>query len=180
MFFRTPPEHVTLFYNHHIIAVFCDGTLLLPGTPPGTNSCHPPGTSASTHTDENAIIHGDEPNCPAPADGIGPMSERTNDTTDPLQTTILAQTRTQTKSAFCPATKNYPATDIRKIKLPVFQSHINFQTARPQLLPAATHLNSSQFLRRFINYVPPSSTATTKKYPPPSATLHTSTKTWTL
>ena len=35
----------------------------------------PPGTSALIHTDENAIIHGDKPNCPAPADGIGPMSE---------------------------------------------------------------------------------------------------------
>jgi hypothetical protein len=35
-----------------------------------------PGTSASTHTDENAIVHGGKPNCPAPGDGIGPTSER--------------------------------------------------------------------------------------------------------
>jgi hypothetical protein len=36
-----------------------------------------PGTSALIHTDENAIIYGDKPNCPAPAaDRIGPMSER--------------------------------------------------------------------------------------------------------
>ncbi len=75
-FFRTPPEHVTPFFNHHIKAVIRDGTLVLQGKPPGTKSCCPPGTSASAHTDENAIIHGDEPNCPAPADGIGPMSER--------------------------------------------------------------------------------------------------------
>jgi hypothetical protein len=75
-FFRTPPEHVTPLFNHHIKAVIRDGTLVLPGTPPGTNSPRPPGISASAHTDENAIIHGDELNCPAPADGIGPMSER--------------------------------------------------------------------------------------------------------
>jgi hypothetical protein len=30
----------------------------------------------SRHQHENAIIHCDELNCPAPADGIGPMSER--------------------------------------------------------------------------------------------------------
>ena len=58
-FFRTPPEHVTPFFNHHIKAVIRDGTLVLPGKPPGTNSCLPPGTSASAHTDRNAIIHGD-------------------------------------------------------------------------------------------------------------------------
>ena len=76
-FFRTPPEHVTPFFNHHIKAVTRDGTLILPGTPQSTNSRHPPpGTSASAHTDENAIIHGDELNCPALADGIGPMSKR--------------------------------------------------------------------------------------------------------
>jgi hypothetical protein len=207
-FFRTPPEHITPFFNHHIKEVIRDGTLVLPGTPPGTNCRHPPGTSASAHMDENAIIHGDKPNCPAPADGIGPMSERdhnaenavnpnfndnisdngltvanisaTNsiysqcsensrncvhlyvpeltrafDTThtsttdgtrtkpiteifvknfqdkdaefptrnspptthDPLETTILVQTRTQTKSAFRhPATKNYAAIDIVKNK----------------------------------------------------------------
>jgi hypothetical protein len=40
------------------------------------NSCCPCSTSASTHTDENTIIHGDEPKCPAPADGIDLMSER--------------------------------------------------------------------------------------------------------
>jgi hypothetical protein len=38
-------------------------------------------------------------------------------THDLLETTILAQTRTQTKSAFRhPATKNYAATDIMKNK----------------------------------------------------------------
>jgi hypothetical protein len=42
MFFRTPPEHVTPFFNHHIKAVIRDGTLVLPGTPPGTNSPRPP------------------------------------------------------------------------------------------------------------------------------------------
>jgi hypothetical protein len=41
-----------------------------------TPATPPPGTSASAHTDENAIIHGDELNCPALADGIGPMSKR--------------------------------------------------------------------------------------------------------
>jgi hypothetical protein len=77
----TPPEHITPFFNHHIIfnhhikAVICNGTLVLPGTPPGTNSCCPLGTPASTHTDENAIVHSDEPNCHAPADGIDPTSE---------------------------------------------------------------------------------------------------------
>jgi hypothetical protein len=76
IFFRTPHEHVTPFFNHHIKAVIRDGTLVLPGTPPGTNSRRPPGTSSPAHTDENAITHGDEPNCPAPVDGIGPMSER--------------------------------------------------------------------------------------------------------
>jgi hypothetical protein len=61
----------------NVHAVIHDGTLVfLPGTPPGTNSRHSPGTLASAHTDENPIIHGDEPNCPAPSDGIGPMSER--------------------------------------------------------------------------------------------------------
>jgi hypothetical protein len=37
-FFRNPPEHVTPFFNHHINAVIRDGTLVLPGTPPGTIS----------------------------------------------------------------------------------------------------------------------------------------------
>ena len=37
-FFRTPPEHVTPFFNHHINAVISGGTLVLPGTPPGTIS----------------------------------------------------------------------------------------------------------------------------------------------
>jgi hypothetical protein len=74
-FFCIPLEHVTPFFNHHFKAVIRDGTLVLPGTPPGTNSRHPPGTSVSAHTDENAIIHSNKPNCPAPADGIGPMSE---------------------------------------------------------------------------------------------------------
>ncbi len=55
--------------------VIGNDTLVLPGTPPGTNSCHPCGTSDSTHTDENTIIHGDKPTCPIPADGIGLMSE---------------------------------------------------------------------------------------------------------
>ncbi len=36
----------------------------------------PPGTSALIHTDENTIIHSDKPNCPAQANGIGPMSKR--------------------------------------------------------------------------------------------------------
>ncbi len=41
----------------------------------------------------------------------------TNNTTDTPEITILAQTRTQTKSAFCHlATKNYGATDIMKNK----------------------------------------------------------------
>jgi hypothetical protein len=86
-FFRTSPEHVTPFFYHHIKAVVRDGTLVLPGTPPGTNSRRPPGTSASAHTDENAIIYGDEPNCPAPADGIGPMSERDPKPKMPLTST---------------------------------------------------------------------------------------------
>ena len=64
-------------FNHHINAVIRNGTLVIPGTTPGTNSRRPPGTSALIHTDENAIIYGDKPNCPAPAaDRIGPMSER--------------------------------------------------------------------------------------------------------
>ena len=75
-FFHTPPEHVTPFLNHHIKAVKSNGTLVLPGTPPGTNSRRPCCTSKSIHTDKNAIIHGDEPKYPAPADRIGPMSER--------------------------------------------------------------------------------------------------------
>jgi hypothetical protein len=54
-FFRTPPEHVTPFFNHHIKAVIRNGTLVLPGTPPGTNSRRPPGTLASAHTDENVL-----------------------------------------------------------------------------------------------------------------------------
>ena len=41
-FFRTPPEHVTPFFNHHIKAVIHDSILVLPGTPPGTNSRRPP------------------------------------------------------------------------------------------------------------------------------------------
>ncbi len=41
-FFCTPPEHVTPFFNHHMKAVIRDGTLVLPGTPPGTNSHRPP------------------------------------------------------------------------------------------------------------------------------------------
>jgi hypothetical protein len=68
MFFRTSPEHIIKFCNRHTIAVICNGTLV-------TNSRRPRGPSASTHLDEKTIIHGDEPNCPAPADGIGPMSE---------------------------------------------------------------------------------------------------------
>jgi hypothetical protein len=74
-------------------------------------------------------------------------TDTTYDTTDTLETTIiLAQTRTQKKSAFRHlATKNYAATEIKKRKLPVFQSHINFQTARPQLLPAATLLLHPNF-----------------------------------
>jgi hypothetical protein len=105
----------------------------------------------------------------------------TNNTTNTQETTTLAQTRTQTKSALChPATTNYAATDIVKNKTTRFQSRINFQTASLQLLPAETHFISSQFLRRrLINCVPSSSTATTTIYPPPSATLNASTKTWT-
>jgi hypothetical protein len=186
----------------------------------------PPCTSASIHTDENTIVHGDEHNCPAPAEGIGPMSERdpktknvvnlnfnddisdngltvvnmsattsiysqcsensrncvhlyppelTNafDTThtstrdgtqtkpmteifiknfqdedaefptknspptthDSLETTILAQTRTQTKSAFRhPATKLYAVTDIVKNKTTCFSiphQFSNSKTAAP-------------------------------------------------
>jgi hypothetical protein len=109
-------------------------------------------------------------------------ADTTNDTTDTLETTILAQSQSQTQTTSFfhhPATKNYAATDITQ-KLPVFQSHFDFQTARPQLLPAAIHFISSQFLRRSINCIPPSSTATTTKCPPPNATLHTSPKTWTL
>jgi hypothetical protein len=40
-FFRTSPEHVITFFNHHIEAVIRNGTLIVPGTPPGTNSRHP-------------------------------------------------------------------------------------------------------------------------------------------
>jgi hypothetical protein len=234
-FFRTPPEHVTPFFNHHIKAVIRNGTLVLPGTPPGTNSRRPPGTSASAHTDENALIHGDELNCPAPADGIGPMSERdpnpenavnpnfndnisdngltvvnmsattsiysqcsensrncvhlyapeltsafdtthtstTNGTRtkpmteifitnfqdknaefpttnspptthDPLETTILAQTRTQTKSAFRhPATKNYAATDIAKNKTTRLSIPHRFSNSKT---PAPTSCNPFYFI----------------------------------
>jgi hypothetical protein len=98
-----------------------------------------------------------------------------------LETTILAQSQTQTTSAFRhPASKNYSETDIKNKKTTRFQSHVVFQTARALLLPAATHFISFQFLRRLINCVPPSSTATTTKYLSPSATLHASAKTWTL
>jgi hypothetical protein len=50
-FFRTPPDHVTPFFNHHIKAVIRDGTLVLPGTPPGTNSRR---TQSSTVTSPTA------------------------------------------------------------------------------------------------------------------------------
>jgi hypothetical protein len=64
-----------LFYYHSKAVIRNTSTLVLPGTPPGTNSRRPPGTSASIHTNENAIVHGDEPNCPALADGICLVSE---------------------------------------------------------------------------------------------------------
>ncbi len=56
-------------------------------------------------------------------------------TNDPLETTILAQTRTQTNSAFChPATRNYAATVITKNKttrLSIPHQFSNSQTAAP-------------------------------------------------
>jgi hypothetical protein len=64
--FHTSPEHVIPFFNHHIEAVIRYGTLVLPGTLPGTNSRHPRGTSDSIHTDENTIIQGDKPTAPPP------------------------------------------------------------------------------------------------------------------
>ena len=42
-FFRTPPEHVTPFFNHHIKAAIHNGTLVLPGTPPGKKLPLSPG-----------------------------------------------------------------------------------------------------------------------------------------
>ncbi len=90
-FFCTPPEHVTPFFNHHINAVIRNGTLVLSGTSPGKNSRRPPCTSASINTDENTIVHGDKHNCPAPAEGIGPMSER-----DPKTKMSLTSTSTTT------------------------------------------------------------------------------------
>jgi hypothetical protein len=74
-FFRASPGHVIPLFKHHIKTVIRDGTLVLPRTPPGTNSRRARSTSSSTHTAENTIIHGDEPNCPAPAEKIGPMSK---------------------------------------------------------------------------------------------------------
>ena len=75
-FVHSSPGHVILFFKHHIKAVIWNGIFVLPGTPPGTSSRLPSSTSDSTHTDENTIIYGDETSCPAPADRIGPMSER--------------------------------------------------------------------------------------------------------
>ena len=82
---------VNILFNHHIKAVRRNGTLVLPVTPSGTNSCHPPSTSDSIYMYENTIIQGDEPSGPAPADGIGPMSER-----DPSAEMPLTPTSTTT------------------------------------------------------------------------------------
>ena len=236
VFFPTSPGNVIPFFRHHINAVIRGGALVLPGTPPGTNSRRTRGTSVPAHNDENAGTDGDATNCPVPADEIGPMSERdptaenavnpnfnddisnngldvvnmsattsiysqcsensrncvhlyapeltraidtthtsTTDGTrtkpmteifitnfqdenaefpttnspptthDPLETTIPAQTRTQTKSAFRhPATKNYAATDIVKKNYPFFNPASIFKQqdrSSYQLQPILFHPN---------------------------------------
>jgi hypothetical protein len=92
---------------------------------------------------------------------------------------ILAQL--QTKSAFHhQATKNYTATDIKNKKTTRFSVQHQFLYSKTTAPTSCNPFCSSQFLRRLVNFVPPSSTATTTKCPPLKATLHASTKTWTL
>jgi hypothetical protein len=76
VFFPTSPGNVIPFFRHHINAVIRGGALVLPGTPPGTNSRRTRGTSFPAHDDGNASTNGDATNSPAPTDEIGPMSER--------------------------------------------------------------------------------------------------------
>ena len=59
-----------------MIPHFPSGALYWRGTSNISYSRCPCSTLDSTHTDENIIIHGDETDCPTPADGIGPMSKR--------------------------------------------------------------------------------------------------------
>jgi hypothetical protein len=102
-------------------------------------------------------------------------------THDSLETTILAQTpRTQTKSAFRhPATKNYAATDIVKSKTTCFSIPHQFSNS---MTAAPTSRNPFYFIpisEKTHKLRPTLINSDDYKYPPPSAALHTSPKTWT-
>jgi hypothetical protein len=73
--------------------------------------------------DENKIIHGDKTNCPAPADRIGPMSERDPSTKNAVNPNFNDNISNNALDLH-PATKTTPPQTSGTRKLPVFRSHI--------------------------------------------------------
>ncbi len=132
-----------------------------------------------------------------------PTTNSPPNTNDTLETTILASAQTAPRPTHADTTnkttnnltdghhghaRNYDfstVTDTDNIRLPPpghqkLRCHRHYKKQKYLFFnPTSIHFISSQSLRRLINCVPPSSTATTTKYPPSSATLHTSPKTWT-
>ena len=116
-------------------------------------------SSKTIHNKETKFPPKNSP--PSPPFTDTTQADTTNNSTDTLETTILAQT--QTTSAFCHWAKKatLPQTSGTR-KLPNFQSQIHhLQTAKLQLQTAVTHFIFSQSLRKLTNCIPSLKATTT-------------------